>query len=66
VDTLQSPPKTGRGADGRGPAMPALIGADLEVPLATGETRTYVNLDCAASTPAMQPVVNAITALLLW
>jgi selenocysteine lyase/cysteine desulfurase len=66
VDTLQSPPKTSRRADGRATLMPALIGADLEVPLATGETRTYVNLDCAASTPAMQRVVDAISALLPW
>ena len=66
MDTLQSPPETGRRAEGRGTLMPALIGADLEVPLATGETRTYVNLDCAASTPAMQRVVDAITALLPW
>lgn len=47
-------------------ALPALVGSDLEVPLAAGGTRRYVNLDCAASTPAMQPVLDAVLSALPW
>ena len=64
--TLQSPPDTTPRGDGRAPGLPRLVGADLEVPLASGEVRRYVNLDCAASTPAMQPVIDAVTTLLPW
>ncbi len=39
-------------------ALPRLIGAGIEVPLADGSMRRYVNLDCAASTPALEPVVQ--------
>jgi selenocysteine lyase/cysteine desulfurase len=46
--------------------MPALVGADLEVPLATGGRRRYVNLDAAASTPAMRPVLDAVERALPW
>src|SRR5437870_4792806 len=46
--------------------LPRLIGRDLEVPLANGTLRRYANLDYAASTPAMEPVVDAITAVLPW
>ena len=37
-----------------GVVLPRLVGQDLEVQLAGGETRSYVNLDMAASTPAME------------
>ncbi len=47
-------------------ALPRLCGADIEVPLADGSTRRYVNLDCAASTPALEPVVDAVTQALPW
>ena len=46
--------------------FPPLIGSDLEVPLATGGARRYVNLDAAASTPAMVPVVDAVMRALPW
>lgn len=36
------------------------------MPLATGERRTYVNLDFAASTPAMERVAAAVDAFLPW
>jgi selenocysteine lyase/cysteine desulfurase len=45
-------------------ALPRLCGADTEVPLADGSTRRYVNLDCAASTPALETVVDAVNAAL--
>ena len=47
-------------------ALPRLCGADMEVPLADGTLRRYVNLDCAASTPALEGVVDAVTAALPW
>jgi selenocysteine lyase/cysteine desulfurase len=42
------------------------VGGDLEVPLATGGRRRYVNLDAAASTPAMRPVLEAVERALPW
>ena len=47
-------------------ALPRLIGSGIEVPLADGSMRRYVNLDCAASTPALEPVVNAVMEALPW
>jgi selenocysteine lyase/cysteine desulfurase len=44
--------------------LPRLCGADTEVPLADGSTRRYVNLDCAASTPALEAVVDAVNKAL--
>ena len=46
--------------------MPRLVGADLEVPLAGGELRRYANLDFAASTPALEPVVDTVMSFLPW
>jgi len=43
-----------------------LVGADIEVPLVTGGTRRYVNLDYAASAPALQRVHDAVEELLSW
>ncbi len=43
-----------------------LVGADVEVPLVTGGTRRYVNLDYAASAPALQVVRDAVGELLAW
>ena len=37
-----------------------LVGADTQVPLVTGETRRYVNLDYAASAPALVAVHDAV------
>jgi selenocysteine lyase/cysteine desulfurase len=49
-----------------GAALPRLVGQDLEVQLADGETRSYVNLDMAASTPAMEAVADAVIEFLPW
>ena len=46
--------------------LPRLCGDDLEVPLATGGMVRYVNLDHAASTPAMVPVAEAVQRALPW
>ena len=43
-----------------------LMGADTEVPLVTGGSRRYVNLDYAASAPALQRVRDAVGELLGW
>jgi len=43
-----------------------LVGADTEVPLVSGEMRRYVNLDYAASAPALQTVHDAVEELLGW
>src|ERR687892_490011 len=43
-----------------------LVGADTEVPVVTGGTRRYVNLDYAASAPALQVVHDAVEELLGW
>src|ERR1019366_61898 len=49
-----------------GVVLPRLVGQDLEVQLAGGETRSYVNLDMAASTPAMEAVADAVIEFLPW
>jgi selenocysteine lyase/cysteine desulfurase len=43
-----------------------LVGADTVVPLVNGEERRYINLDYAASAPALASVARAIEALLEW
>ena len=43
-----------------------LVGADTVVPLVTGEERRYINLDYAASAPALASVARAVEALLEW
>ena len=47
------------------PAM-RLVGSEVEVPLVTGGTTRYVNLDYAASAPALQVVHDAVEELLGW
>ena len=43
-----------------------LVGAETDVPLVTGGTIRYVNLDYAASAPALQAVHDAVEELLGW
>ena len=43
-----------------------LLGADTEVTCADGRVRRYVNLDYAASTPALPEVWNAVEAFMPW
>jgi selenocysteine lyase/cysteine desulfurase len=43
-----------------------LVGSETEVPLVTGVTSPYVNLDYAASAPALQAVHDAVEELLGW
>lgn len=47
-------------------ARSALVGSDIEVPLVLGGTRRYINLDYAASTPALSDVAEAVEAFLPW
>ncbi|MBV9101171.1 MAG: aminotransferase class V-fold PLP-dependent enzyme [Candidatus Dormibacteraeota bacterium] len=63
IEDLPGTERTSRIHAGR---MPALAGADLEVPLANGQMRRYVNLDFAASTPAMEAVVETVSAFVPW
>ncbi|TWP50280.1 aminotransferase class V-fold PLP-dependent enzyme [Lentzea tibetensis] len=46
--------------------VPAVVGADLRVPLVTGERVTYANLDHAASAPCLEQVRDAVDELLPW
>ena len=43
---------------------PAVVGANLQVPLADGRTVTYANLDHAASAPSLESVKAAVDATL--
>ncbi|MFF4620788.1 aminotransferase class V-fold PLP-dependent enzyme [Nonomuraea jabiensis] len=44
--------------------IPAVLGADLEVPVKGGRLVGYANLDYAASAPCLEPVSAAVTAAL--
>ncbi|MFF0771935.1 aminotransferase class V-fold PLP-dependent enzyme [Nonomuraea wenchangensis] len=44
--------------------IPAVVGADLEVPVKGGRLVRYANLDYAASAPCLEPVSAAVTAAL--
>jgi selenocysteine lyase/cysteine desulfurase len=45
-------------------ALAAVVGADVEVPLVQGGTARYVNLDYAASAPALTAVADQVSELL--
>jgi selenocysteine lyase/cysteine desulfurase len=47
------------------PLLP-VCGADLGVPVLGGRHRRYVNLDCAATAPALVAVAERVTRLLPW
>ena len=49
--------------DGREPLVP-VVGADLRVPLVDGGSARYVNLDYAASSPALVSVATHVTEVL--
>ena len=44
----------------------SIVGIDVQVPLLDGSHRTYVNLDNAASTPALRPVFDTVNEFLSW
>jgi selenocysteine lyase/cysteine desulfurase len=46
------------------PALPPLVGADLRVPLVTGDWVRAANLDLAASAPALRAVADHVADLL--
>ncbi|MFC4533730.1 aminotransferase class V-fold PLP-dependent enzyme [Sphaerisporangium dianthi] len=46
------------------PAIPAVLGADLKVPVKGGRLLPYANLDYAASAPCLAPVNAAVAAAL--
>jgi selenocysteine lyase/cysteine desulfurase len=43
-----------------------IVGVDTQVPLLDGSLRPYVNLDNAASTPALLPVCDTINEFMTW
>ena len=47
-------------------ALAALVGAGQQVPLVQGGQARYVNLDLAASAPALQRVADRVSGLLPW
>lgn len=48
----------------QGRPIPAVLGADLEVPVKGGQLVGYANLDYAASAPCLEPVSAAVNAAL--
>jgi selenocysteine lyase/cysteine desulfurase len=60
--TLAIPTQTSSATSDR--TIPAVVGADLRVPLVDGSFATYVNLDHAASAPALTAVKQAIDEFL--
>lgn len=50
--------------DRTAPAIPAVLGDELEVPVKGGRLVRYANLDYAASAPCLEPVSAAVTAAL--
>jgi selenocysteine lyase/cysteine desulfurase len=64
--TATREPAAEPGTSVHGSAALRLVGADVEVPLVTGGTRRYVNLDYAASAPALRAVHDAVEELLQW
>ncbi|GGP03644.1 aminotransferase class V-fold PLP-dependent enzyme [Nonomuraea glycinis] len=48
----------------QGRPIPAVLGADLEVPVKGGKLVGYANLDYAASAPCLEPVSAAVAAAL--
>lgn len=53
-----------RGGPCRRHLLAALVGADEQVPLVTGGTARYANLDIAASAPALQSVADRVAEFL--
>ncbi len=43
-----------------------ILGLDRKIPLADGTKRPYINLDNAATTPPLAPVVKAVQSFLPW
>jgi selenocysteine lyase/cysteine desulfurase len=43
-----------------------IVGINTRVPVLDGSLRTYVNLDNAASTPALKPVFEKVTEFMQW
>ncbi len=43
-----------------------IVGVDVQVPLLDGSCRPYVNLDNAASTPALRPVHDKVSEFMIW
>lgn len=60
---VQLIPRSQHSTEYADPLLP-VVGADLAVPLVTGETRPYANLDYAASAPCLRAVSDHLTEVL--
>ena len=64
----RSAPETTVRAEGSAPdgatPLAAVVGGDVRVPLVTGDTVRYANLDHAASAPALQAVADRVATVL--
>lgn len=63
-DPATSVPASRPSHDGPHRPIPAVLGADLEVPVRGGRLVSYANLDYAASAPCLEPVSAAVAAAL--
>ena len=61
MTAIRAPTSSVHGSD-----LMRLVGAETQVPLVTGGTGRYVNLDYGASAPALQVVHDAVEELLGW
>ncbi|MEV0619666.1 aminotransferase class V-fold PLP-dependent enzyme [Nonomuraea sp. NPDC050404] len=64
IFSARSAAETGTGPATTSRPIPAVLGADLEVPVKGGRLVGYANLDYAASAPCLEPVSAAVTAAL--
>ncbi|MFE9748081.1 aminotransferase class V-fold PLP-dependent enzyme [Saccharothrix saharensis] len=55
-----------RPSEGARSVLPAVLGADLQVPLGSGATASFANFDHAATAPCMVAVAEAAQAFLPW
>jgi len=63
---VTSPPRPAEPAEPAEPAGARLVGAGLLVPCLDTSERPYRDLDCAASTPALQAVADKVADFLPW
>ena len=60
---VQANTDTDPACPGRAPLLP-VVGAGVEVPLVTGDSIPYANLDYAASAPSLRPVADHLSEVL--
>jgi cysteine desulfurase/selenocysteine lyase len=63
---IKSDPPASKDPAGEGDFRHWVVGVDEKVPVAGGGKRPYINLDNAASTPALRPVIESIVEFSKW